>query len=273
VQRELRRQGVEGVNLIFAIDYTGSNSQNGAVSFDGKSLHTINRSIDNPYQTVIKIIGRTLEDFDEDKMIPSFGFGDIHTKGVKIFNIKTEANQTWTNGVKIFNIKTEANQIWTNGVKIFDIKTEANQTLPRNTHCHTFNDVLSCYEKITPHIKLSGPTSFAPIINHAIEIVKSTGSYHILIIITDGEVVNMDETRNAIVYASNYPLSIIGIGVGDGPFDKMEEFDDELPQRKFDNFQFVNFNKTIAHAKKKVYRWILNFQLMHFKKYPNNITI
>jgi len=95
-------------------------------------------------------------------------------------------------------------------------------------------------------IQLSGPTSFAPIIRETINIVKQERSYHILVIIADGQVNSAQETRNAIVEASYYPISIILVGVGDGPWDTMEEFDDELPERQFDNFQFVNYHEIIS---------------------------
>ncbi|KAL5998241.1 hypothetical protein ACLOJK_009179 [Asimina triloba] len=105
----------------------------------------------------------------------------------------------------------------------------------------------------------TGPTSFAPIIETATTAVEeSGGQYHVLLIIADGQVTRSVDTKSgelspqeqrtidAIVKASEYPLSIIVVGVGDGPWDMMKEFDDNIPSRAFDNFQFVNFTEIMS---------------------------
>ncbi|KAG5607646.1 hypothetical protein H5410_029138 [Solanum commersonii] len=71
----LRESGLESSNLIIGIDFTKSNEWTGKVSFNNKSLHAIGNSV-NPYEKAIAIIGKTLSPFDEDNLIPCFGFGD-----------------------------------------------------------------------------------------------------------------------------------------------------------------------------------------------------
>ncbi|XVF11651.1 hypothetical protein REPUB_Repub08aG0045500 [Reevesia pubescens] len=213
----LARAGLESSNLIVGIDFTKSNEWTGARSFHRRSLHHIGDE-QNPYEQAISIIGKTLSSFDEDNLIPCFGFGDASTHDQEVFS---------------FN--------------------------PDETFCDGFEVVLRRYRELVPNLRLAGPTSFAPIIEMAITIVEqSGGQYHVLLIIADGQVTRSVDTERgqlspqekktveAIVKASDYPLSIILVGVGDGPWDMMREFDDNIPARAFDNFQFVNFTEIMS---------------------------
>ncbi|KAJ9564210.1 hypothetical protein OSB04_000176 [Centaurea solstitialis] len=217
VTEALAHAGLESSNLIVGIDFTKSNEWTGSRSFHRKSLHHIGDSL-NPYEQAISIIGKTLAAFDEDNLIPCYGFGDASTHDQDVFSF-----------------------------------------YPEDRFCNGFEDVMSRYREIVPHLKLSGPTSFAPVIEQAMTIVeKSGGQYHVLLIIADGQVTRSVDTEHgrlspqeqntvdAIVEASKLPLSIVLVGVGDGPWDMMKEFDDNIPDRDFDNFQFVNFTEIMS---------------------------
>lgn len=147
--------------------------------------------------------------FDEDNLIPCFGFGDATTHDQEVFSFHTD-----------------------------------------HSPCHGFEEVLACYKRIVPSLRLSGPTSYGPVIEAAMDIVeKSGGQYHVLVIIADGQVTRSvntsdnelspqeEKTIRSIADASFYPLSIVLVGVGDGPWEDMRKFDDKLPAREFDNFQ------------------------------------
>jgi E3 ubiquitin-protein ligase RGLG len=228
LQEDLRKAGLESCNLIVAVDFTRSNEWTGRATNAGRCLHALHAAGSlNPYEAALSVLGRTLASFDEDSLIPAYGFGSVETKSTRIFSF-----------------------------------------LPGDRPAHTLQGVLQRYRQLAPHVKLSGGTSFAPAIHKACEIVASTSppQYHILLIVCDGQVSEGEEHREtiaAIVRACAYPLSIICVGVGDGPWGAMETLDDwdeSLQDRPFDNFQFVPLAATLAQGRKAADKRLLQRQ-------------
>jgi len=204
VSAALRKAGLESSELIVGIDFTKSNEWTGEQCFGGRSLHHIDPAgaTLNPYQVAIRTVSHALEAFDDDGLIPAYGFGCSKTKDRAVFSLTADESP-----------------------------------------CAGFAAVLEAYDNVTPTLKLSGPTSFAPLIRKAIELVQTAGGFHVLLIVADGQVTSEAATIQAIVEASAHPLAIVLVGVGDGPWDTMREFDDGLPERMFDNFQFVPYEE------------------------------
>ncbi|KAM0930532.1 hypothetical protein ACQ4PT_000903 [Festuca glaucescens] len=226
VKAALQLVGLESSNLIIGVDFTKSNEWTGKHCFDGRSLHHLDLGASslNPYERAIGIVGDRLSAFDEDNEIPCFGFGDMSTHDQDVFSFYGDGRP-----------------------------------------CLGVLEVLQRYREIAAGVRLSGPTSLAPIIEAAMGIVEeSRYQYHILMIITDGQVPrcsgahfgsNLEESRSenyieertlqALINASHFPLSIVLVGVGDGPWDDdlMQIHDSQL---RFDNFQFVDFTKIMS---------------------------
>lgn len=127
--------------------------------------------------------------------------------------------------------------------------------------------IMKIYEYALQNVELSGPTFFSPLIAEAMKMCEyhkqsESENYTILLILTDGEIHDMDKTKDLIVRSSHLPLSIIIVGIGNADFGKMEELDGDnglfnsAGQRALrDLVQFVpyrNFKGDMARLAKEV---------------------
>lgn len=202
----LSRKGLMTCDIVIGVDFTSSNEWKGRRTFNSQSLHkTLGTRVYNPYQRVIAALAKVLAGMCSMR-INAYGFGDAATTNQSVF---------------AFNHQTQ--------------------------YFISFDQVLARYGDIAKSVKLSGPTSFAPIINKAVELVIERGTFHILFIIADGKVSpeNEIQTMEAVENASNHPLSIVMIGVGDGPWETMIKYDELLRDRRFDNFKFVDYHNVM----------------------------
>ncbi|XP_023582547.1 copine-2 [Trichechus manatus latirostris] len=96
-------------------------------------------------------------------------------------------------------------------------------------------------------------------------LTRSLQQYFILLIITDGVISDMEETRHAVVQASKLPMSIIIVGVGNADFTAMEFLDGDSRMLRShtgeeaarDIVQFVPFREFRNAAKETLAKAVL----------------
>uniref|UniRef100_A0A3Q1JFJ1 C2 domain-containing protein n=1 Tax=Anabas testudineus TaxID=64144 RepID=A0A3Q1JFJ1_ANATE len=156
------------------------------------SLHYMNPYQMNAYAMALKAVGEIIQDYDSDKMFPALGFG-----------------------AKLPPDGRVSHEFPLNG------NTE-------NPYCNGIHGILEAYHQSLKTVQLYGPTNFAPVVNHVARYAaafQDGSQYFVLLIITDGVISDMAQTKEAIVNAAKLPMSIIIVGVGQAEFDAMVELD------------------------------------------------
>ncbi|KAK2640684.1 hypothetical protein Ddye_028479 [Dipteronia dyeriana] len=179
------------LNFMVAVDFTASNGN----PQNPNSLHYIDPSGRlNSYQQAIMEVGEVIQFYDFDKRFPAWGFGG------KTFNGAVS---------HCFNL---------NGI-------------PNDYEVEGVDGIMAAYASALHNVALAGPTLFGPVINMAAQIAGQSLShddrskYFVLLIITDGVLTDLQETKDALVRASDLPLSILIVGVGGMDFTQMEILD------------------------------------------------
>jgi len=192
---EYLRGGLD-MRLLIAIDFTGSNGH----WLDHGTLHYRNKQTGtSQYMDAIAGVGRIVEVYNKEKIFACWGFG------AKVGNERITKH-------------------------CFPL------SLTDNPNVRGTEGILRCYTRAldSNQLAFSGPTLFEHIVKAAARVANEKQAreqvYSVLLILTDGVVNDMQKTINAIVDASNLPLSIIIVGIGNADFTNMEILDaDDTP--------------------------------------------
>ncbi|ORY06425.1 Copine-domain-containing protein [Basidiobolus meristosporus CBS 931.73] len=233
------------INLSVAIDLSSSNGD----PKNPQSLHYQNPRESNQYQRAIMDLGNILERYDQDKLFPVFGFG---------------AKSNDAQSTHLITLCERAT-----GIK----------------------GVLEAYNQALLTVQPSEPTYLSQVIDEAcsrleydLAQARRTSSYiqhyHVLLIITDGNIDDMENTIGSIIRASELPLSIIIAGVGFNDFTNMEVLDSDEKiltlngqTAKRDIVQFVPLNQFQGLNSHKLTRAVLTEIPDQFMEYMNNQQI
>ncbi|RZC93698.1 hypothetical protein C5167_016327 [Papaver somniferum] len=175
------------LKFIVAIDFAASNGDPSLPT----SLHYINPSRKkNAYQEALFEVGNVIESFKSDSCIHVWGFG----------------------GIPVGNVGSD----W------FDSNGSASETKVKGC-----KGILSAYSRAVQEIRhgSSPAATFGQIITKASRLPGDQTKYSVLVIITAGVPADIQDSIDAVVGASDCPLSIVIVGLGGADFENMKLLD------------------------------------------------
>uniref|UniRef100_A0A1J3FL71 Protein BONZAI 3 n=1 Tax=Noccaea caerulescens TaxID=107243 RepID=A0A1J3FL71_NOCCA len=184
------------LNFMVAVDFTASN---GDPRTPGSLHYNDPLGKLNSYQQAIMEVGEVIQFYDSDRRFPAWGFG----------------GRTSDNTVShAFNLNGASH-----GDEVVGVE-----------------GIMSAYASALHNVALAGPTLFSHVVDKAANIASQSLSqnipkYFVLLIITDGVLTDMAGTLDALVRASDLPLSVLIVGVGNADFRQMEILDADNGRR------------------------------------------
>ncbi|KAL7222503.1 hypothetical protein ACSBR1_024237 [Camellia fascicularis] len=189
--------GGSELNFMVAIDFTASNGNPRLPD----SLHYIDPSgRPNAYQRAILEVGEVLQFYDSDKSFPVWGFGARSIDGPVSHCFNLNGSSTYCE------------------VKIF---TKFDSSL--NSPSLVLKESKELRRRILV-ISIAAQIAGQSLANNELK-------YFVLLIITDGVITDLQETKDALMKASDLPLSILIVGVGGADFKEMEILDADKGER------------------------------------------
>lgn len=201
---DFMRSGTEIVP-IFAIDFTRSTGLRDAGVAAGHPLHPLPSEGQNDYIEAMKALGSVMQNFNSKHKFPCYGFG------AKVPPTTTVCSHAFAINGDFFSPEVEG-----------------------------IDKVLELYQDCLQVARLHGPTHLHPILELARKWAEPYAEaktvndnnvdmkYFVLVLLTDGGVVDQQKAVNAILEMTGLPISVIIIEIGDGKDPFLENIDAEV---------------------------------------------
>lgn len=212
------------LSIIFCVGFTEEGS--------GSSSHKLSSKEKNDYELIMSLLSPGFQYYSKNKNIDLYGYG-ADTR------FPNADGETWNN--KISNFFPCSGDL---EISRTDLK-----------------DVLKDYRKTLGHCQLCSPAVFAPCLEFIIprieaNLEKNPDNYTTVVFLANESDKGMAKTLDWMVKASNLPLSILILGIGDADFSEFGIFTKDTRKLIGSNLEhikrdFVNFMKFDGKAVRK----------------------